>query len=435
MRQVLVVFLAGLLVLGCCNRAVAGESGSKDERYPPKLVFEDTSLDFELRRLLGGAVSGGADVNEVLYTAATIKPGDPDSWYKAWYGLGERIYAIGDECRKKGHLVSAREAFLRASMYYRSADFYLHGNPEDPRILDSWQKSRDSFRSGAALLDHPVEVVEIPYEDTTLPGFIMKPDQSDRPRKTLIVQTGFDGTAEELYFTRAFFALKRGYNVLIFEGPGQGGVVRAQHLYFRRDWEKVVTPVVDFALGRPDFDPKKLALMGLSMGGYLAPRAAAHEHRLAALVANGGVWDLALRPGKTKAEVTKEAEQMKKYPKETNEYIQKAMKKSITFRWSIDNGMFTFGVKTPAEFLLAWGQYNMIGQAEMITCPTLVVNSVDDHFLPGQPQMLYDALTCPKTLMTFARQDMASSHCQEGANLISNQRVLDWLDDVLSKER
>lgn len=77
-----------------------------------------------------------------------------------------------------------------------------------------------------------------------------------RPRKTLIVQTGFDGTAEELYFTRAVFALERGYNVLLFEGPGQGGALREQQLYFRPDWENVVTPVVDYLLARKDVDPK-----------------------------------------------------------------------------------------------------------------------------------------------------------------------------------
>ena len=432
MRRIPAALLLAFFILIGSPLAAADDDGSKTGRYPPRLYFEDTSLDFELRRMLGAVVSGGGDVNEILYTAATITPGDPESWYSAWYSLGERIYAIGEESLNKGHRASAREAFLRASMYYRAADFYLHGKPKDPRITDAWRKSRDSFRRGAALLDHPVEWVEIPYEHTTLPAYILKPDHSGQPRKTLIVQTGFDGTAEELYFNRAFFALKRGYNVLIFEGPGQGGVVREQHLHFRRDWEKVVIPVVDFALTRPEFDQDKLALMGISMGGYLAPRAAAHEHRLAALAANGGVWDLSLRPGKTKAEVARDAEQMKKYPEETNAYLRKAMGKSVSFRWSVENGMFTFGVDTPVEFLLAYGGYNMIGQAQNIQCPTLVVDSADDQFLPGQPQKLYQALTCPKTLMTFTREDMASSHCQEGANLISNQRILDWLDETLA---
>ena len=124
-------------------------------------------------------------------------------------------------------------------MYYRAADFYLHGNPDDPRILEAWQKSRDSFRRGAALLDQPVETVRIPYEQTTLPGYIFKPDQSDRPRKTLIIQTGFDGTAEELYFTNAVFALQRGYNVVdLRRGRARAGPSATSIFIFGRTGKK-----------------------------------------------------------------------------------------------------------------------------------------------------------------------------------------------------
>jgi alpha-beta hydrolase superfamily lysophospholipase len=86
--------------------------------------------------------------------------------------------------------------------------------------------------------------------------------------------------------------LERGYNCLTFEGPGQGGVIRKQKIPFRYDWEKVVTPVVDYALSRPEeIDPKRIALMGISMGGYLAARAAAFEHRIAACILYNGVFD------------------------------------------------------------------------------------------------------------------------------------------------
>ena len=223
---------------------------------------------------------------------------------------------------------SAREAFLRASNYYRTAEFFLHGNPRDPRILETWRQSRETFRRAARLFDHPIEVVKIPYGDTTLPGYVCRPDNSRTPRKTLILQTGFDGTAEELYLEVAIFALRRGYNVLIFEGPGQGGALREQHLYFRPDWEKVVTPVVDFALTRPEFDPRRLALMGISMGGDLAPRAAAFDPRLVALVANTGVYDLAEGkiPGKTSAERKQALKAMAKELPQVNLELRRKMK-------------------------------------------------------------------------------------------------------------
>ena len=104
------------------------------------------------------------------------------------------------------------------------------------------------------------------------------------------MHTGYDGTQEELR-AHAMAATARGLNCLTFEGPGQGAVIREQGLGFRPDWEAVVTPVVDYVLGLPTVDPERIALLGISFGGYLAPRAAAFEHRLAACIANGGVFD------------------------------------------------------------------------------------------------------------------------------------------------
>src|SRR4029077_414226 len=100
-----------------------------------------------------------------------------------------------------------------------------------------------------------------------------------------------DGTCEELFFSIAGGTLKRGYNVLIFDGPGQGGALVMQKLAMRADWENVVTPVVDYLFTRPDVDSAHIALYGGSFGGYLAPRAAAFEHRLGACIADAALFD------------------------------------------------------------------------------------------------------------------------------------------------
>lgn len=399
---------------------------------PPRLkvVFDDVTYDFELQRLLGEALSGGADINEVLAAAHQIKAGDGDSWYAQWFGLGQRILKTAEDSLKRGHRVSAREALLRASNYFRTADFFLHANPQDPRILRSWRLSRDCFRRAVALMDRPAQVIAIPYETTTLPGYFLRPDQSTKPRKTVILMTGFDGTGEELYFETAFWALERGYNVVIFEGPGQGGVIREQKIPFRPDWENVVRPVMDWVLARPEVDPKRVALFGFSMGGYLAPRAAAFEHRLAALVANPGAFDMF---GDNSISDKQWAE-MIKYPDETNQDLRKKMQADTGFRWLINNGMFTTRTKTPLEFFLAWRSFTMKGLTHKIKCPTLVVASHGDHFYSFKAQKkLYDLLTCPKTLLVFTQQEHATEHCQMGALAISNQRILDWLDQTLAK--
>ncbi|MFK5151135.1 dipeptidyl aminopeptidase, partial [Klebsiella pneumoniae] len=90
----------------------------------------------------------------------------------------------------------------------------------------------------------PIKHVEIPYENTTLPGYLHLVDDSGRPRPTLIMHTGFDGSVEEMHFSGARAGVERGYNVLAFDGPGQYGPLHREGLVFRPDWEKVITPVV-----------------------------------------------------------------------------------------------------------------------------------------------------------------------------------------------
>lgn len=430
MSSKLVNWAAALFLLVLTTApALAAKPAAPAPKPVMKLHFANPSYDYELKRAMSYAVSGGADINECLIVAQAITPGDGESWYRAWHQMAQKLDRMAAQALKAGHRQTARESWLRACNYYRSAEFFLHGNPKDPRILSSWGASRRCFRQAAKLMDHPVEVISIPYEGHQLPGYLVKPDASLKPRKTLILQTGFDGTGEELYMDVAWYAIERGYNVLIFEGPGQGGALRQEHLYFRPDWEKVVTPVVDYALTRPELDPKRLALMGLSMGGYLAPRAAAFEHRLAALVANPGEIDMmeGNRPSK------KEWAEMKKDPAATNQALRAQMKRDIGFRWLINNGMFTTGRKTPLAFLEFFSRFRLSDKVvAQIKCPTLVVAGAGDHFSSAALQsLLYDKLTAPKALITFGPKSPGRQHCQVGALLLGNAKIFDWLDQVL----
>src|SRR5262249_46269828 len=142
--------------------------------------------------------------------------------------------------------------------------------------------------------------VRIPYEGTTLPGYFYRVDESGVPRPTLLSLGGFDSTGEELYFFAAGAALQRGYNVLTFEGPGQGEPLRVQGLRARPDYEVPVRAAVDYLLTRPEVDPERIALMGSSLGGYYAPRAAAFEPRVKALISHGVFFDWWASQTKTK---------------------------------------------------------------------------------------------------------------------------------------
>ena len=396
-----------------------------------KVVFEDEQLSFQLLRIMGTSVCGGADIGECLSTAYRIEPGDFESWYAEWLATAERLLEEARGSLSRGHRVSAREAYLRASNYFRAAEFYLHGNPDDPRIGELSKRSLECFDRFLEMSELPIEKVEIPHEGTVLPGYFYAPDDSGVSRPTLILQTGFDGTQEELYFGGAVAAARRGLNCLTFEGPGQGRVIREQGLPFRPDWEKVVTPVVDYALTRSEVDPDRIALMGVSFGGYLAPRAAAFEKRLAACIANGGVFDFM----GSRVPEGMEREQFFSYirenPGDFDNVMNDMMKTNTEMRWSMNNGMFTFKASSPADWMLKCSEYHLAGIAELIECPTLVIDSEGDKSFPGQAKKLFDALKCPRKWMLFTAEEGAEEHCQVGAALLSTMRILDWLEEAL----
>src|SRR5262249_26127654 len=175
----------------------------------------------------------------------------------------------------------------------------LFGAPVDARLVAAFDRTAEAFAKAAALMTPAGEAVEIPFAGTSLPAYFYRTDESGRPRPLVIATNGYDSTRHETYFAPAAARVRRGYPCLTFDGPGQGGALIKQGLVMRPDWESVVRPVVDYALSRPEVDPRRVALIGWSFGGYLAPRAASGEPRLVACIADPGAGGMleAMRAG------------------------------------------------------------------------------------------------------------------------------------------
>lgn len=399
--------------------------------YALEFAFQDPEYSFQALRAIGATTGGAADIGECLVTCKKITDGDDESWLKAWTELAQRLESSAHTCMKKGHLVSASSQFLRASGYYRAAGFFLTSDPKDPRILKTWKKSKSCFVDAIQNAKTSIIPVRIHFEKTHLPGYICKPDTSDTKRPLIIIQTGFDGTAEELYYVVGHAAVQRGYAVLLFEGPGQGGVIREQKMPFRYNWETVVTPVVDFAVTLPGIDTKKIALMGISFGGYLVPRALAFEKRISLGIVNGGVYDFhAVCMQHTPPELEDELDNPKMC-KKVDAAIENTMKTNPYLRWAFGNGMFTFQAKTPTDWLRMTRKYTLQDVVKNIQCHMIVADSEDDTIMQGQSKKLYDALSSPKEYIYFTNAEGAGEHCQVGAYDISNERIFNAIDAFL----
>jgi pimeloyl-ACP methyl ester carboxylesterase len=399
-----------------------------------KTAFDKPMSDEWTSRALAHAIYGGADFGECTTTAGRVAIGDADSWYREWNESADRVYKIAEASEVKGHKVSAREAYLRASNYYRTSYPFFYGAPVDPRLVQAFDKEAAAFRRAAALFDPSVEHVEIPYGGATLPGYFYRVDDSNERRPTLIATNGYDSTIHEMHFAHAVAAVRRGYNCLTFDGPGQGRALIKQNLHMRPDWENVVAPVVDYALSRPEVDPERVALIGWSFGGYLAPRAASGEHRLAACIADPGQWDFleAIKGNFARFGTPKKVvDRLPDVDPKTLEPFFEAVDQSPRLTWTFkQRGLWVHGVDSIMDFLRITPQYSLSDRVDEIRCPTLITWAESDP-VAGFAEKLYEALTCLKTLVRFTNAEGAGDHCEMNARTLFHQRAFDWLDETL----
>lgn len=397
-------------------------------------LSSDESFHFELLRTISHARYFGADVGEVLHAASRITPGDFESFYTVFNNLASQVNSQADNIDRTKYPVSARDAYFRASTYYRAADFYLHGNPEDARINDLWEKQTAAFNNAIALMPIPGKRILLQGEGFKIPAIFYAADNDhSKAKPTIIMGNGYDGAQEEMLHSCGFAALERGFNVITYEGPGQPSVRRDQKLGFITEWEKVVSPVFDYLETLPEVDCKRVALIGFSMGGFLALRAAAFEHRLAAAIAIDGVYDVfqaysnAMGPQGRKLLESQDPSVLDNFMKG----LIASGHAPTSMRWGLEQGLWSFAVTSSSEFMNRTRSMTLKGIANQIRCPVWVGEAEDDLFFKGQPAMVKDALGEKATLVTLTESDAAEHHCHVGANSLMNQHVYDWFQDVI----
>jgi pimeloyl-ACP methyl ester carboxylesterase len=397
------------------------------------LVFKDSLFDAQWLRAAGHTGSGGAEVNECFATASQIREPDASSWFNAWYQLAERVLSEGEQSRAAGRKMSALSSYLRSSNYFRAAYTFFMSDPVDARLVDAYRRHRAAFEKAVALMVPAAECITIPYGDAALHGYVFRASDDDTPRPTLIINGGYDSTAEEAYFYSGAAAVARGYTAIVFDGPGQGEAIIEHGMVFRPDWEAVIGPVVDYALTRPEADRAKIALMGISFGGYLAPRAASGEPRLAACIADPGEFSLFEElKSRIPAFVARQIPDGNPVVLALMKFILRRRMRHPTAGWGIRRALWLHGLDDPFAYLRLTMDYSIEGRADRIRCPTLICSAEHDE-IGVTARRLYDALICEKAFIAFKTSEGAGEHCEAGARSLFNQRAFDWLDGVLGR--
>jgi hypothetical protein len=389
--------------------------------------FDDDGFEFDRLCLLGGASRGLTDVGEVLAALDHVSDGDHGSWIDAFSSAGQRLADQADTSEQQGSAVSARSARLRASSYFASAATHAVALGDDDRVHQLWEHHRSLWDAAAAAFDTPAEQVEIAYEGTTLPGYFFRPSDPDGTRRpTVVLNNGSDGPVCDMWSAGAAAALERGWNALVFDGPGQGAALYRQHLYFRADWEAVITPVVDHLLARDDVDPHRIALIGISQGGYWAPRAVAHERRIAACVADPGV----VRVGDSwRSHLPDVMLQLLDQGDQANfdAFMEAGLKDEPASLAELRWRMAPYGTTSYFEAYRAAQAMELTAQdMAAIGCPLLVTAPEHEQFWPGQSQELHDGVSGAE-LVEFTEAEGGSWHCEPVARALRDERVFDWL--------
>jgi dipeptidyl aminopeptidase/acylaminoacyl peptidase len=288
-----------------------------------------------------------------------------DDWCPEWMEVAQVHEQLGERWLELGDELSAAEAFQRASIYYHVSAFVYF---RDLDLHDrGYHKMVETYERSLPLLGGAIEKVRFPFEDTELVGLLSMPKGTDNPPVVILIP-GLDSSKEGRHAGRAGY-LARGMAVFSIDGPGQGEMSLTTHI--RPDYEAPIAAAIDSLEGRGDVDASRVGLVGSSLGGYYAPRAAAFEPRVKACVAVSGVFQSSSRR-REMMPVTREA---------YRHYL---------------------GAADDEEAATLASRLSLEGAAEKISCPLLVMGGKQDPLVHWEnQQMLYDAAGGPKELHIF----------------------------------
>ena len=372
-------------------------------------LHPDTSMNFQMNRWFGWV--GEPEMLEEMRTAAPRIATYAD-WTREFLALAERA--------------SRQGRVLRAGFYWRSAEFFMRA--DDPERKGARAKFLGAVRS--AYGPELGERYAVPYAEGGIRGFLPAYRfNAPRANGTIVFFGGFDSYIEEL--TSAFVYLRdAGYDVIAFDGPGQGGALDEAGLPMTPEWGKPVSAVLDH------FDIERVTLVGLSLGGCLVMRAAASEPRVERVVAYDvftSLLDTNLRQTGPLPRGLLGVLLRIRVARIVNWMVARVAMKAPVVEWGIQQGMHVTGTSSAFEFLQRSRQFQTADISASIRQDVLLLAGTEDHYVPmeqwhRQIRMLKNARSI--TARLFTRSESAQNHCQVGNYGLALRTIVNWLDEM-----
>ncbi|MFC1867574.1 alpha/beta hydrolase family protein [Thermodesulfobacteriota bacterium] len=360
-------------------------------------------------------LSAGGQINEIDEACAPLKEiskhkddAAQKAWHENWKRLANRVEELASHDEEAGHYLSAGGKYLRATSYYIMAERMV--NNRDPQKLETYAKVLSTFKKGIQLGRYPVEFVDIPYNNTALTGLFV-PALGGENAPCMIHFDGFDGFKEMLYLCIPNEEFRnRGVALLIIDHPGVGEALRLRNLHLNPFIEGVASASMNYLEGRSEVDPKRIGIIGISLGGYYAPRAAAFEKRLKCCVAWGGIWNY------------REAREWR---------MSREKQPSSVPPFQL---LWVTGKDTVEEANKVIDKMTLEGVADKITCPLLVVHGENDQLIPliMAERTIDAAINSPaRKLKVFTHKEGGTEHVQVDNMTLAVDYISDWVAETL----
>ena len=369
---------------------------------------EQSNFDYQLNRII---MWDGGRLEDIQKIAPKIT--NSETWK-------EYLIQIGDEAYKEKRIENA-------IAYYRMSEFFMYdGDPDKKKYYKLatdmfYDYYREYFDKGI------VEKISVSYEGVELP--IMHAKAVGKRKDIILLHGGNDSYFEELFFPMLYLS-ENGYEVYLFEGPGQGGVVRLQNKHFTYKWEKPVKAILDY------LQLDDVTIIGASLGGMLAPRAAAFDKRIKRVIA----WSIfpnflevliGTQP-KHLQNIVKFLLKIKCSPI-INFVLNKKAKKDELIKWGLKHGMYAYEAKSPYEYLVKMNNYQVINIGDKIDQDMLIIGASKDHFI--NYKTIGEEINSLKnvrslTVRIFTEKENAAAHCNVGNCKLVFDTMMNWIEKI-----